>query len=103
LGLCSRDDFLWYKPSFDTALAECSPGEVLLKNLISHAQEKGFASLDFTRGAEAFKSRFSSQVDYNQSILWVRGSFNRMVTRLERSLRSAARRVLAGVRAASSS
>jgi CelD/BcsL family acetyltransferase involved in cellulose biosynthesis len=102
LGLCSRDDFLWYKPSFDTALAECSPGEVLLKNLISHAQEMGFASLDFTRGAEAFKSRFSSQVDYNQSTRWVRGSFNRMVTRLERSLRSAARRVRARVRAASS-
>jgi CelD/BcsL family acetyltransferase involved in cellulose biosynthesis len=101
-GLRSRNDLLWYKPSFDTALAECSPGEVLLKNLISYAQEKGFASLDFTRGAEAFKSRFSSQVDYNQNILWVRSSFNRMVTRVERSLRSAARRLRARVRAASS-
>jgi CelD/BcsL family acetyltransferase involved in cellulose biosynthesis len=101
-GLRSRNDLLWYKPSFDTALAECSPGEVLLKNLISYAQEKGFASLDFTRGAEAFKSRFSSQVDYNQNILWVRSPFNRMVTRVERSLRSAARRLRARVRAASS-
>jgi hypothetical protein len=45
----------------------------------SHAQQKAFASLDFTRGTEEVKSRFSSPVDYTQSILWVRGSLSRMV------------------------
>lgn len=66
-GLCSGNDLLWYKPSFDMRLAYLSPGEVLLRYLITYAAEKGFSALDFTRGDEDFKSRFSSEVRYNSS------------------------------------
>jgi CelD/BcsL family acetyltransferase involved in cellulose biosynthesis len=68
-GLISRADFLWYKPSFDVTLSQLSPGEVLLRELLLLARERGFEYFDFTRGDEAFKSRFSTEVRYNATYL----------------------------------
>lgn len=68
-GLVSRNDLIWYKPSFELTWSKFSPGEVLLKHLIEHAVERRFDFLDFTRGDESFKSRFSSEVRYNSSYL----------------------------------
>lgn len=66
-GFVSRADFIWYKPSFEVTLSRFSPGEVLLRELLLLARERGFEYFDFTRGDEAFKSRFSSEVRYNSS------------------------------------
>jgi CelD/BcsL family acetyltransferase involved in cellulose biosynthesis len=59
LGFVSEGDLLWYKPSFNPALARYSPGEVLLRELLLYAGEHRLSGLDFTRGDEAFKRRFS--------------------------------------------
>lgn len=61
LGFISEDDLIWYKPSFDPALSKMSPGEVLIQALLLWACDQGLAGLDFTRGGEAFKRRFSDQ------------------------------------------
>ena len=59
-GFCYRGAYLWYKPTFDLALAARSPGEVLLRQLLLAAIEEGAETFDFGLGDEAFKSRFAS-------------------------------------------
>ena len=62
LGFHHRGRYLWYKPSFDIALARRSPGEVLLRQLIGAAMAEGAALFDFGIGDEAFKMRFATEV-----------------------------------------
>ena len=61
-GLRSGDDLVWYKPTFDPRLAASGPGEVLLAELLRRAGREGAGGVDFTRGDEAFKLRFASEV-----------------------------------------
>lgn len=53
--------YLWYKPSFEIALAQHSPGEVLLRQLILAALDEGAHTFDFGLGDEPFKKRFATQ------------------------------------------
>lgn len=101
-GLRSRDDLIWYKPTFDIEFGRCSPGEVLLGSLIEYAREQGLRALDFTRGYEPFKSRFCSDVSFNNSYLWARDRWHRAVTRIRHSTRGTAKRILAAARASRS-
>ena len=59
-GFHYRGEFLWYKPSFEVALAKRSPGEVLLRDLILRAIEEGAEVFDFGLGEEGFKRRFAT-------------------------------------------
>lgn len=61
-GFCHANSFLWYKPSFDPALAKRSPGEVLLRHLILTAVDERARTFDFGLGDEAFKRRFATRV-----------------------------------------
>jgi CelD/BcsL family acetyltransferase involved in cellulose biosynthesis len=63
LGFCYRDQFMWYKPTFDIEWARSSPGEVLLRQLLLAALDEGAKVFDFGLGDEAFKARFATQVD----------------------------------------
>ena len=63
-GMCFRGSFLWYKPSFELALAARSPGEVLLRHLLVAAHEEGARTFDFGIGDEAFKYRFATSVGH---------------------------------------
>jgi len=60
LGFRRHGKLIWYKPSFDRAFAELSPGLVLIQALIGHALESGCEELDFTIGEEPFKERFTN-------------------------------------------
>ena len=62
-GASYRSTFLWYKPTFDPALARRSPGEVLLRQLFQAAAHEGAARFDFGLGDEAFKARFATGVN----------------------------------------
>ena len=84
LGLRSRDEFIWYTPSFDPEFARSSPGEVLLKSLIEYAQAEGCTAFDFARGDERFKSRFASSVQYNASFGWVSDRWRQRLRHLAR-------------------
>lgn len=66
-GLLSQQDLLWYKPSFDVALAKHSPGQALLHALVAWCVEHGRSGLDFTRGDEAFKARLATESRANVS------------------------------------
>lgn len=58
----------WYKPAFDIAHRQYSPGTVLLKHLIDYAGRHRLDALDFTVGDEPFKERFSNTVYYNRNL-----------------------------------
>ena len=58
-GFASEGDFIWYKPCFAPDLAQLSPGETLLRELLLYAHARGLRGFDFTRGGEAFKRRFA--------------------------------------------
>lgn len=92
-GLRSDRDLIWYKPAFDIALAQYSPGEVLLKNLLEYAAANGFAVFDFTRGDEPFKRRFASATHYNASYVLSRQSWRGSIHRLRATTRNVARRL----------
>ena len=61
-GFCLGGRYLWYKPSFDVALARRSPGEVLLRHLLLAAAEEDARTFDFGLGDEPFKRRFATHV-----------------------------------------
>lgn len=92
-GLRSGRDLVWYKPAFDIALAQYSPGEVLLKNLLEFAAANGFTVFDFTRGDEPFKRRFASATHYNASYVLSRQSWRGNIHRLRATTRNIARSV----------
>lgn len=66
-GFLFGERFIWYKPSFNPAYAKYSPGEVLIKELLTFALKQRCRELDFTIGDEAFKARFSNRVRKNNS------------------------------------
>jgi len=65
-GLVAPSAFIWYKPTFDLNLATMGPGEVLFRHLLEESWQLGRGYFDFTRGGEAFKKRFATQVERNQ-------------------------------------
>jgi CelD/BcsL family acetyltransferase involved in cellulose biosynthesis len=80
-GLRSSRSLLWYKPAFDVALRDLSPGEVLLRRLIEFSAHQELEELDFTRGDEVFKSRFASTVGFNRHFTWYRRARTRLRAR----------------------
>ena len=59
-GFVSEGDFIWYKPTFNPEFSKVSPGEVMMRELFLMASDLGATGFDFTRGDEAFKTRFSN-------------------------------------------
>jgi CelD/BcsL family acetyltransferase involved in cellulose biosynthesis len=66
LGSCYRGRYVYYKPSFDIALARLSPGQVLLRQVLLAAIEEGAHTFDFGLGDEPYKRRFATHA------AWVR-------------------------------
>ena len=66
-GFQFQDSFLWYKPTFNIERAHHSPGEVLLRALILHAQRERVDLFDFGLGDEAFKNRFATETNRVQT------------------------------------
>jgi CelD/BcsL family acetyltransferase involved in cellulose biosynthesis len=92
LGFEYEGRLIWYKPTYETALARHSPGEVLLKYLFEYAHERGLIELDFACGEEAFKYRFSNHV---RTIYTVHVFQDRLFWRFDR-LKSDVRRAIKG-------
>lgn len=62
-GFCRAGVYMWYKPSFDIALARRSPGEVLIRQLLLEAAAERARVFDFGLGDEPFKHRFATRVE----------------------------------------
>lgn len=67
-GFRYDDKLIWYKPAFDPAYADLSPGLVLIRCLIDYALQSGCIELDFTIGEEPFKERFTNRRRANANI-----------------------------------
>lgn len=61
-GFKSQKQLIWYKPTYDPRLAATGPGEVLIAELLKKCVADELIGLDFTRGDEPFKLRFSSEI-----------------------------------------
>jgi CelD/BcsL family acetyltransferase involved in cellulose biosynthesis len=92
LGLVSGSDFLWYKAAYDPAVADLSPGLVMLSEIVRMAHREGFERLDFTRGDEPFKARFASRMRRNVNFVVHRSLADYAAARVRRSLQLAYRR-----------
>jgi CelD/BcsL family acetyltransferase involved in cellulose biosynthesis len=64
-GFVYRNVFVLYKPIYNPLLAKHSPGQVLLKELLTFAVARKYDEFDFTVGGEAYKRRFASEIRYN--------------------------------------
>lgn len=76
---------IWYKPSFDVAFAEHSPGVVMVRHLIGHAMKQKRRELDFTVGDEPFKKRFTNYARKTVQILIYRDASHLMMARSRRA------------------
>lgn len=87
----------WYKPSFDVAYGQHSPGLVLIRYLIEDALEQGRSEMDFTIGGEQFKERFANRERRNLYLSvyrsWPVWAIALLVKGARRVLRAALRRV----------
>jgi CelD/BcsL family acetyltransferase involved in cellulose biosynthesis len=92
LGFECNGRFIWYKPTFDVALARHSPGEVLIKYLLEDAHARGLLEFDFGPGEEAFKYRFSNYARAISSIHVYRSRIVGLLDRWKFQLRVALKR-----------
>lgn len=97
-GFDYNDALLYYKPSFDPALAAHSPGLVLVRHLIGRALQDGRRELDFTIGDEAFKRRFTNTTRKTVNVQVFRNSALYLFERSRRGVMAAVRRAVAGLR-----
>jgi CelD/BcsL family acetyltransferase involved in cellulose biosynthesis len=63
-GLSYEGRYLFGIPSFEIELAMHSPGEVLLKHLITAAIDENASTFDFGIGEEPYKYRFATNTTY---------------------------------------
>jgi CelD/BcsL family acetyltransferase involved in cellulose biosynthesis len=59
-GFCYRGTFLMYKSSYAIDLAQRSPGQVLLRQLLLKAVDENAHTYDFGLGEEAYKSQLAT-------------------------------------------
>jgi CelD/BcsL family acetyltransferase involved in cellulose biosynthesis len=97
-GFQYRNRFYWYKPTFDVAYAEHSPGQVLIKFLLEDAIEHGLDEFDFTVGSESFKYRFANGVRQNMRLTVVRSPVDYWLSRSRLWLSAARHGVASAVR-----
>jgi CelD/BcsL family acetyltransferase involved in cellulose biosynthesis len=60
-GFEDADAYYLYNSAYDPAVAEVSPGIVLLHRLIGRVAESGRSHFDFLKGTEPYKSRLGAQ------------------------------------------
>lgn len=84
---------IWYKPSFDVAFEQHSPGIVLMRHLIGYAVAQKRRELDFTVGDEPFKRRFANSVRQTVSVHVFRDPARYLLERSRRRLVTAVRKL----------
>lgn len=92
-GFEANGRFLFYKPTFDVALWDYSPGQVLLRALFEYADARKLAVFDFTIGDEEYKHRFANEVVHTLRITIARTGGGARLAGWTRSTRSRLREV----------
>jgi predicted ATP-grasp superfamily ATP-dependent carboligase/CelD/BcsL family acetyltransferase involved in cellulose biosynthesis len=84
----------WYKPSFEPALAALSPGNIMVRHLISYAIDHQRRELDFTVGAEPFKQRFTNLTRKTMHVRVYRSALSQLLIQTRQAAQVASRTVL---------
>ena len=92
-GFEANGRFLFYKPTFDVALWDYSPGQVLLRALFEYAEDRGLEVFDFTIGDEDYKHRFANEVVHTLRITVARSGRSARAAGLARAARGRLREV----------
>ena len=92
-GFEANGRFLFYKPTFDVALWDYSPGQVLLRSLFEYAESRGLEVFDFTIGDEDYKHRFANEVVHTLRITVARSGGSARAAGLARAVRGRLREV----------
>lgn len=96
-GLRSREVLHWWIPSYDLAARNIGPGINLLDHCAKAANANGISTIDFGRGAGAYKLKFAdTQVELCEGSVTRPGSLAKFVRRGTHSLVSAAERLPLG-------
>jgi predicted ATP-grasp superfamily ATP-dependent carboligase/CelD/BcsL family acetyltransferase involved in cellulose biosynthesis len=95
-GFDYNRSLIWYKPSFEPALAGLSPGNLMVKHLITYALEHNRRELDFTVGDEAFKKRFTNLTRKTVRVQIHRSALGRLRTRSRDAVDALARAIWNG-------
>src|SRR6185437_14045866 len=78
--------FLYFQSGFDPAMAEVSPGTVLLSAVIEDCIRRGLRRFEFLRGDERYKSRWTTERRLNFNALaacsWTGNAFLRLRARV---------------------
>jgi CelD/BcsL family acetyltransferase involved in cellulose biosynthesis len=95
LGMIYKDVYHWWFPAYDPAFEEYSPGSLLVYHICQFAEKEGIQKLDFGKGSEPYKKRFSNaRIDlgwgYVDSLVF-RKSFRAMKRWLKQSLKGLAK------------
>lgn len=69
-GFEDNGKLIYYKPTFDVDLWDCSPGLILILRLLEYASHAGLAELDFAGGIGDHKSRFANLTRTNFEIMF---------------------------------
>lgn len=87
--LCFEQDgtLYLYKPSYNQRYYRHSPGQAILRFLFDYAEERGLMELDFGRGDEGYKDRFSNLGRRNRRILVYANPLARGAAELRHRLR----------------
>ena len=93
LGLVDAHTFHYVIPVFRTgAFSRCSPGSILLHNMMAWSIEQGLTSFDFTIGDEQYKTEWAEhtqKLGYALYPLSARGKVAVALTRLARAVKAA--------------
>ncbi len=68
-GFEYRGSYITYCQSYDLEFAKHSPATVLYKLFIEQYRKQGLAIVDFSRGSESYKSRFSNAKTVNMKVM----------------------------------
>lgn len=82
----------YYKPAYDPAWSNRSPGSVLMKELFDFADEAGLDTFDFSVGDESYKTRFSNDVRDNVDLELYRSRARRGSVRMFREAKNRLKR-----------
>lgn len=86
IGFLANGKFTMYQQAFDVDLWDCSPGEVLLRNLFLYADQAVSREFDFSVGEEPYKARFANHFKPNFTLYAVPPSFAGQLRRSYRAI-----------------
>jgi CelD/BcsL family acetyltransferase involved in cellulose biosynthesis len=69
LGFIDHNKFYYYIPSFDTEFVNISPGNLLIEFIVENFTSLAINELDFMKGDESYKLKWSSTFRTNYRLL----------------------------------